>query len=162
MFNSRKISYTLKDEEKKLFKFELSRENVPFVLMDLKRYFNETYQLIMNIFKKIFSAKKNNNILDKELEKYIQELEKCELNVLRQYKIILFYLILSNMDVNTAEICLEFENEQEKNELLKLLKERGQQLKLFKDNLDKLETLKLKVKVIYEKMMSLSDNDNIE
>ena len=162
MFNSRKISYTLKDEEKKLFKFELSRENVPFVLMDLKRYFNETYQLIMNIFKKIFSAKKNNNILDKELEKYIQELEKCELNVLRQYKIILFYLKLSNMDVNTAEICLEFENEQEKNELLKLLKERGQQLKLFKDNLDKLETLKLKVKVIYEKMMSLSDNDNIE
>ena len=162
MFNSRKISYTLNDEEKKLFKFELSRENVPFVLMDLKRYFNETYQLIMNIFKKIFSAKKNNNILDKELEKYIQELEKCELNVLRQYKIILFYLKLSNMDVNTAEICLEFENEQEKNELLKLLKERGQQLKLFKDNLDKLETLKLKVKVIYEKMMSLSDNDNIE
>ena len=66
------------------------------------------------------------------------------------------------MDVNTAEICLEFENEQEKNELLKLLKERSQQLKLFKDNLDKLETLKLKVKVIYEKMMSLSDNDNIE
>ena len=162
MFNSRKISYTLNDEEKKLFKFELSRENVPFVLMDLKRYFNETYQLIMNIFKKIFSAKKNNNILDKELEKYIQELEKCELNVLRQYKIILFYLKLSNMDVNTAEICLEFENEQEKNELLKLLKERSQQLKLFKDNLDKLETLKLKVKVIYEKMMSLSDNDNIE
>ena len=162
MFNSRKISYTLNDEEKKLFKFELSRENVPFVLMDLKRYFNETYQLIMNIFKKIFSAKKNNNILDKELEKYIQELEKCELNVLRQYKIILFYLKLSNMDVNTAEICLEFENEQEKNELMKLLKERGQQLKLFKDNLDKLETLKLKVKVIYEKMMSLSDNDNIE
>ena len=162
MFNSRKISHTLNEEEKKLFKFELSRENVPFVLMDLKRYFNETYQLIMNIFKKIFSAKKNNNILDKELEKYIQELEKCELNVLRQYKIILFYLKLSNMDVNTAEICLEFENEQEKNELLKLLKERGQQLKLFKDNLDKLETLKLKVKVIYEKMMSLSDNDNIE
>ena len=162
MFNSRKISYTLNDEEKKLFKFELSRENVPFVLMDLKRYFNETYQLIMNIFKKIFSAKKNNNILDKELEKYIQELEKCELNVLRQYKIILFYLKLSNMDVNTAEICLEFENEQEKNELLKLLKERSRQLKLFKDNLDKLETLKLKVKVIYEKMMSLSDNDNIE
>ena len=162
MFNSRKISHTLTDEEKKLFKFELSRENVPFVLMDLKRYFNETYQLIMNIFKKIFSAKKNNNILDKELEKYIQELEKCELNVLRQYKIILFYLKLSNMDVNTAEICLEFENEQEKNELLKLLKERSQQLKLFKDNLDKLETLKLKVKVIYEKVMSLSDNDNIE
>ena len=162
MFNSRKISHTLNEEEKKLFKFELSRENVPFVLMDLKRYFNETYQLIMNIFKKIFSAKKNNNILDKELEKYIQELEKCELNVLRQYKIILFYLKLSNMDVNTAEICLEFENEQEKNELLKLLKERSQQLKLFKDNLDKLETLKLKVKVIYEKMMSLSDNDNIE
>ena len=94
MFNSRKISYTLNEEEKKHFKFELSRENVPFVLMDLKRYFNETYQLIMNIFKKIFSAKKNNNILDKELEKYIQELEKCELNVLRQYKIILFYLKL--------------------------------------------------------------------
>ena len=162
MFNSRKISYTLKDEEKKLFRFELSKENVPYVLIELKRNFNETYQLIMNIFKKIFSVKKNNNILANELEKYIQELEKCELNVLRHYKIMMFYLQLSKVDINTAEICLEFENEQEKNELLKLIKERGVQLKIFKENINKLETLKLKVNVLHEIMMSLSDNDNLE
>ena len=116
----------------------------------------------MNIFKKIFSVKKNNNILVKELEKYIQELEKCELNVLRNYKIMMFYLQLSKVDINTAEIYLEFENEQEKNELLKLIEERGVQLEIFKENINKLETLKAKVNVLYEKMMSLSDNDNIE
>ena len=54
------------------------------------------------------------------------------------------------------------EDEQEKNELLKLIKERGVQLEIFKENINKLEILKSKVNVLYEKMMSLSDNDNIE
>ena len=162
MYNSRRILYSLNEEEKKLFSFELSKENIPYVLIELKRSFNETYQLIMNIFKKIFGAKKNNNILDEELKKYTQELEKCELNVLRQYKIMMFYLKLSNMNINKDEIVLEFESEQEKNDLLKTLKERGIQLELFNDNLNRLENLKLKVNAIYEKLMSSNDSDNIE
>ena len=162
MYNSRRILYNLNEEEKKLFSFELSKENIPYVLIELKRSFNETYQLIMNIFKKIFGAKKNNNILDEELKKYTQELEKCELNVLRQYKIMMFYLKLSNMNINKDEIVLEFESEQEKNDLLKTLKERGIQLELFNDNLNRLENLKLKVNAIYEKLMSSNDSDNIE
>ena len=157
-----KYLYRLEENEKKLMGFELSKENVPYLLMELKHSFNETYQLIMNIFKKIFSAKKNNNLLYKDLEKYIQELEKSEMNVLKIYKVMMFYLKISNLDLHQTDIIIEFENEEEKNNLLSLLNERKPLLDRFKDNIKKLEKLKIDVNLIYEQMMSLNDIDNNE
>ena len=59
MSHNGKLLYSLNDEEKKRFSFELSKENLPYILLDYKNHFNETYQYIMNIFKKVFSGKKN-------------------------------------------------------------------------------------------------------
>ena len=162
MSNSRKFQYTLNKEDKKLFSFELSKENVPFILIEIKRSFNQVYQLLMNVFKKIFITKKNNNVLDEEIQKYVSDLENYEKNILRKYKIMMFYLKLSDIDVNNDEIALEFDSEVEKNEFLKLLRERGSHLKIFHENLKKLESLKLKVNDIFEKLNSSNDLDNSE
>ena len=162
MSNSRKFQYTLNEDEKKLFSFELSKENVPFILIEIKRSFNQVYQLLMNVFKKIFITKKNNNVLDEEIQKYVSDLENYEKNILRKYKIMMFYLKLSDIDVNNDEIALEFDSEVEKNEFLKLLRERGSHLKIFHENLKKLESLKLKVNDIFEKLNSSNDLDNSE
>lgn len=162
MSNSRKFQYTLNEDEKKLFSFELSKENVPFILIEIKRSFNQVYQLLMNVFKKIFITKKNNNVLDEEIQKYVSDLENYEKNILRKYKIMMFYLKLSDIDVNNDEIALEFDSEVEKNEFLKLLRERGSHLKKFHENLKKLESLKLKVNDIFEKLNSSNDLDNSE
>lgn len=162
MSNSRKFLYTLTDEEKRLFSFELSKENIPYVLFQLKHSFNETYQYLLNIFKKVFSAKKSNNVLYEDIKKFIQDLQNSELDVLRQYKIMLFYLQIANTDINNAKIILEFENQQEKNELMKMLNERKNQLLLFVENLKKLEELKNKVNATYEKIISQIDLDNID
>ena len=162
MSNSRKFLYTLTDEEKSLFSFELSKENIPYVLFQLKHSFNETYQYLLNIFKKVFSAKKSNNVLYEDIKKFIQDLQNSELDVLRQYKIMLFYLQIANTDINNAKIILEFENQQEKNELMKMLNERKNQLLLFVENLKKLEELKNKVNATYEKIISQIDLDNID
>ena len=162
MSNSRKFQYTLSEDEKKLFSFELSKENVPFILIEIKRSFNQVYQLLMNVFKKIFITKKNNNVLDEEIQKYVSDLENYEKNILRKYKIMMFYLKLSDIDVNNDEIALEFDSEVEKNEFLKLLRERGSHLKKFHENLKKLESLKLKVNDIFEKLNSSNDLDNSE
>ena len=162
MSNSRKFQYTLNEDEKKLFSFELSKENVPFILIEIKRSFNQVYQLLMNVFKKIFITKKNNNVLDEEIQKYVSDLENYEKNILRKYKIMMFYLKLSDIDVNNDEIALEFDSEVEKNEFLKLLRERGSHLKKFHENLKKLESLKLKVNDIFEKLNSSNELDNSE
>ena len=162
MSNSRKFQYTLNEDEKKLFSFELSKENVPFILIEIKRSFNQVYQLLMNVFKKIFITKKNNNVLDEEIQKYVSDLENYEKNILRKYKIMMFYLKLSDIDVNNDEIALEFDSEVEKNEFLKLLRERCSHLKIFHENLKKLESLKLKVNDIFEKLNSSNDLDNSE
>ena len=162
MSNSRKFQYTLNEDEKKLFSFELSKENVPFILIEIKRSFNQVYQLLMNVFKKIFITKKNNNVLDEEIQKYVSDLENYEKNILRKYKIMMFYLKLSDIDVNNDEIALEFDSEVEKNEFLKLLRERASHLKKFHENLKKLESLKLKVNDIFEKLNSSNDLDNSE
>ena len=162
MSNSRKFLYTLTDEEKRLFSFELSKENIPYVLFQLKHSFNETYQYLLNIFKKVFSAKKSNNVLSEDIKKFIQDLQNSELDVLRQYKIMLFYLQIANTDINNAKIILEFENQQEKNELMKMLNEKKNQLLLFVENLKKLEELKNKVNATYEKIISQIDLDNID
>ena len=162
MSNSRKFQYTLNEEEKKHFSFELSKENVPFILIEIKRSFNQVYQLLMNVFKKIFITKKNNNVLDEEIQKYVSDLENYEKNILRKYKIMMFYLKLSDIDVNNDEIALEFDSEVEKNEFLKLLRERASHLKKFHENLKKLESLKLKVNDIFEKLNSSNDPDNSE
>jgi len=87
------IIYKLNDEEKNILKLELDKETITRYLLQMKWNFNQTYQLMMNIFKKIFNSKKNNNILAKELISNIEELEKYELMVLKIYKIIIIYFI---------------------------------------------------------------------
>ena len=143
MSKKAKYLYRLEENEKKLLGFELSRENVPYLLMELKHYFNETYQF-------------------RDLDKYIQELEKAEMNVLKFYKLMMFYLKIKNLDINQTDIIIEFENEEEKNNLLALLNERKPLLDKFKENIKKLENLKRNVNFIYEQMMSLNDIDNNE
>ena len=108
------IIYKLNDEEKNILKLELDKETITRYLLQMKWNFNQTYQLMMNIFKKIFNSKKNNNILAKELISHIEELEKYEQMVLKIYKIIMIYLKIINCDMNNTDICIEFENEQEK------------------------------------------------
>ena len=160
MSHSGKFLYRLNDEEKRLFSFELSKDNIPNILIEYKNHFNETYQYIMNIFKKVFSGKKNNNQLCAELEGFINRLEITERNVLKQYKIILFYLKIANLDINNTDIQLEFESEEEKNKFMALLLEREKNLLKFKENINKLEYLKAEFNLYYEKMMTTNENDN--
>ena len=160
MSHSGKFLYRLNDEEKRLFSFELSKDNIPNILIEYKNHFNETYQYIMNIFKKVFSGKKNNNQLCAELEGFINRLEITERNVLKQYKIILFYLKIANLDINNTDIQLEFESEEEKNKFMALLLEREKYLIKFKENINKLEYLKAEFNLYYEKMMTTNENDN--
>ncbi len=162
MSHNGKILYSLNDEEKKRFSFELSKENLPYILLDYKNHFNETYQYIMNIFKKVFSGKKNNNQLCTELEGFINKLEIAEKNVLKDYKIIMLYLKIINSDINQTDIQLEFESEQEKNVFLSLLKEREKHLINFKENINKLELLKEEFNLYYEKMLQICDKENQE
>ena len=49
MSRSGKILYKLNEEEKKLLSYEFSKENIPYLLLELKNSFNSTYQYIMNI-----------------------------------------------------------------------------------------------------------------
>ena len=160
MSHSGKFLYRLNDEEKRRFSFELSKDNIPNILIEYKNHFNETYQYIMNIFKKVFSGKKNNNQLCAELEGFINRLEITERNVLKQYKIILFYLKIANLDINNTDIQLEFESEEEKNKFMALLLEREKNLLKFKENINKLEYLKAEFNLYYEKMMTTNENDN--
>ena len=160
MSHNGKFLYHLNDEEKRRFSFELSKDNIPNILIEYKNHFNETYQYIMNIFKKVFSGKKNNNQLCAELEGFINRLEITERNVLKQYKIILFYLKIANLDINNTDIQLEFESEEEKNKFMALLLEREKNLLKFKENINKLEYLKAEFNLYYEKMMTTNENDN--
>ena len=160
MSHNGKFLYRLNDEEKRRFSFELSKDNIPNILIEYKNHFNETYQYIMNIFKKVFSGKKNNNQLCAELEGFINRLEITERNVLKQYKIILFYLKIANLDINNTDIQLEFESEEEKNKFMALLLEREKYLLKFKENINKLEYLKAEFNLYYEKMMTTNENDN--
>ena len=162
MSHNGKFLYRLNDEEKRRFSFELSKDNIPNILIEYKNHFNETYQYIMNIFKKVFSGKKNNNQLCAELEGFINKLEITERNVLKQYKIILFYLKIANLDINNTDIQLEFESEEEKNKFIALLKEREENLSQFKQNINKLESLREEFNLYYEKMMTTNENDNQE
>ena len=160
MSHNGKFLYRLNDEEKRCFSFELSEDNIPNILIEYKNHFNETYQYIMNIFKKVFSGKKNNNQLCAELEGFINRLEITERNVLKQYKIILFYLKIANLDINNTDIQLEFESEEEKNKFMASLLEREKYLIKFKENINKLEYLKAEFNLYYEKMMTTNENDN--
>ena len=160
MSHNGKFLYHLNDEEKRRFSFELSKDNIPNILIEYKNHFNETYQYIMNIFKKVFSGKKNNNQLCAELEGFINRLEITERNVLKQYKIILFYLKIANLDINNTDIQLEFESEEEKNKFMALLLEREKYLIKFKENINKFEYLKAEFNLYYEKMMTTNENDN--
>ena len=160
MSHNGKFLYRLNDEEKRRLSFELSKDNIPNILIEYKNHFNETYQYIMNIFKKVFSGKKNNNQLCAELEGFINRLEITERNVLKQYKIILFYLKIANLDINNTDIQLEFESEEEKNKFMALLLEREKYLIKFKENINKLEYLKAEFNLYYEKMMTTNENDN--
>ena len=162
MSHNGKILYSLNEKEKKLFSYELSKEKIPYLLLEYKNHFNETYQYIMNIFKKVFSGKKNNNQLCAELEGFINKLEASEKNVLKQYKIIILYLKLSNLDINKTDIQLEFESEQEKNVFLSLLKEREKHLINFKENINKLESLREEFNLYYEKLVAIYDNETQE
>ena len=152
----------LNETEKKQLAYELSKENIPPILLSLKKSFNDTYQFILNIFKKIFSSKKNNNQINNELSTFVEELEKIEMNVLKQYKIMMFYVEIMDLDINGSQISLEVENEEEKDEILRLLSEREFLLKKFKENVISLERLKIKVNDIYERMTSVMDMDNTE
>ena len=152
----------LNETEKKQLAYELSKENIPPILLSLKKSFNDTYQFILNIFKKIFSSKKNNNQINNELSTFVEELEKIEMNVLKQYKIMMFYVEIMDLDINGSQISLEVENEEEKDEILRLLGEREILLKKFKENVISLERLKIKVNDIYERMTSVMDMDNTE
>ena len=109
----------LNETEKKQLAYELSKENIPPILLSLKKSFNDTYQFILNIFKKIFSSKKNNNQINNELSTFVEELEKIEMNVLKQYKIMMFYVEIMDLDINGSQISLEVENEEEKDEILR-------------------------------------------
>ena len=152
----------LNETEKKQLAYELSKENIPPILLSLKKSFNDTYQFILNIFKKIFSSKKNNNQINNELSTFVEELEKIEMNVLKQYKIMMFYVEIMDLDINGSQISLEVENEEEKDEILRLLGEREILLKKFKENVISLERLKIKVNDVYERMTSVMDMDNTE
>ena len=152
----------LNETEKKQLAYELSKENILPILLSLKKSFNDTYQFILNIFKKIFSSKKNNNQINNELSTFVEELEKIEMNVLKQYKIMMFYVEIMDLDINGSQISLEVENEEEKDEILRLLGEREFLLKKFKENVISLERLKIKVNDIYERMTSVMDMDNTE
>ena len=162
MSRSGKILYKLNEEEKKLLSYEFSKENIPYLLLELKNSFNSTYQYIMNIFKKVFNGKKNNNQLYVELDNYIKELEKAEMSVLNDYKILMFYLKLKNVDINHTDIILEIENEEEKKRLIALAQEREKNLKKYKENINKLEQMKTELNTLYEKMMSKNEMESID
>ena len=156
------IIYKLNDEEKNILKLELDKETITRYLLQMKWNFNQTYQLMMNIFKKIFNSKKNNNILAKELISNIEELEKYELMVLKIYKIIMIYLKIINCDMNNTDICIEFENEQEKKKLIDDLSNRKKLLEEFKSNMEKLERIKRDVNSIHEKFTNYLEMDNTD
>ena len=154
--------YKLNEEEKKIFKLELGKDIIAQYLLQIKYNFNQTYQIIMNIFKKLFNTKKNNIILSKELLNHIEELKRCEQIVLKYYKIMMIYLKIANSDINNTEICIEFENEQEKNRVLEELANRKKLLEEFKNNYNNLEKLKIEVNKICDKMIAISDMDKID
>ncbi len=156
------IIYKLNEEEKNILKLELDKETITRYLLQMKWNFNQTYQLMMNIFKKIFNSKKNNNILAKELISHIEELEKYELMVLKIYKIIMIYLKIINCDMNNTDICIEFENEQEKKKLRDDLSNRKKLLEGFKSNMEKLERIKRDVNSIHEKFTNYLEMDNTD
>ncbi len=156
------IIYKLNDEEKNILKLELDKETITRYLLQMKWNFNQTYQLMMNIFKKIFNSKKNNNILAKELISHIEELEKYEQMVLKIYKIIMIYLKIINCDMNNTDICIEFENEQEKKRLIDDLSNRKKLLEEFKSNMEKLERIKRDVNSIHEKFTNYLEMDNTD
>ena len=156
------IIYKLNDEEKNILKLELDKETITRYLLQMKWNFNQTYQLMMNIFKKIFNSKKNNNILAKELISNIEELEKYEQMVLKIYKIIMIYLKIINCDMNNTDICIEFENEQEKKKLIDDLSNRKKLLEEFKLNMEKLERIKRDVNSIHEKFTNYLEMDNTD
>ena len=156
------IIYKLNEEEKNILKLELDKETITRYLLQMKWNFNQTYQLMMNIFKKIFNSKKNNNILAKELISNIEELEKYELMVLKIYKIIMIYLKIINCDMNNTDICIEFENEQEKKKLIDDLSNRKKLLEEFKSNMEKLERIKRDVNSIHEKFTNYLEMDNTD
>ena len=156
------IIYKLNEEEKNILKLELDKETITRYLLQMKWNFNQTYQLMMNIFKKIFNSKKNNNILAKELISHIEELEKYEQMVLKIYKIIMIYLKIINCDMNNTDICIEFENEQEKKKLIDDLSNRKKLLEEFKSNMEKLERIKRDVNSIHEKFTNYLEMDNTD
>ena len=93
---------------------------------------------------------------------YIKELEKAEMSVLNDYKILMFYLKLKNVDINHTDIILEIENEEEKKRLIALAQEREKNLKKYKENINKLEQMKTELNTLYEKMMSKNEMENID
>ena len=96
------------------------------------------------------------------MDNYIKELEKAEMSVLNDYKILMFYLKLKNVDINHTDIILEIENEEEKKRLIALAQEREKNLKKYKEKINKLEQMKTELNTLYEKMMSKNEMENID
>ena len=150
--NNNCIIHYLKEEEKALLSYELSREHIFYYLPEYQNRFNEIYRYFINIYRKIFMKRTNKN-LKEDITKLIGELHVIEQKVLNKYKIIILYIKISKMDLNNTDICLEFESETEEKNFFYNLNKRKTLLEIYKKQYDELDELKNRINSIYEKII---------
>ena len=155
MRSNHTIKHLLKDEEKKLLSFELSKEHIFVFLPEYQSKFNEIYRNLINIFRKIFQKRLPKNQKE-ELSKMVQELQVSEQKMLNKYKLLMLYLKLSKMDLNNTDIYLEFKDENEEKQFFEKLNQRKSLLEAYNTQIIELKDIKNKINSLYEKIISMS------
>ena len=153
--SNNKIVYKLNDEEKLLLGYDFSMDKKFITLVEYRTKFNEIYRDFLNIFRRIFMKKSRANIKN-DLEKMIKELGEKEQDILLKYKIIYNYLALSQLNINTTDILLEFNSNEEKEAFIKRLIERKELMKKFNEQIQDLEYKKNRINHIYDKVITNS------
>ena len=150
------IQHKLDIKEKNLLGYELStnKDHAYFVLVEYQAKFNEIYKLFINIFRRIFTNRKNNKI--QEINNVLDNLLKAEQLVINKYKILMFYTKFYKSDFNNTDIYLEFENEKEEKNLFDNLEKRKKLLEKFNKQIEILEGIKKRINSVYEKTISNS------
>lgn len=145
--------YKLTEDEVLMLGYELSTDFLQKQVSIMQEKVNRVYKNLIKIAKYLTTSKNDSG--DKKyqsLKGLSDDIKKTEEEVLQFRANIAAIIQVAKADLNNTRIYFEFENEEEKNNFIKNLETRSNNLKQYQDNLKILISLNEKIKNVIEKV----------
>ena len=144
--------YELTEDEVVMLGYELSTDFLQKQVSIMQEKVNRVYKNLIKIAKYLTTSKNDSEKKYQSLKVLSSDIKNTEDEVLQFRANIAAIIQVAKADLNNTRIYFEFENEEEKNNFIKNLETRSNNLKQYQDNLKILISLNEKIKNVIEKV----------